>query len=83
MQSVDVKALVQQAVGGEWEAFSARHPALSRAVDQRLFVELYTRNLRAEPEFLEAMKQVEMEGLAHSVMQELTVRVVTGWLRAI
>lgn len=83
MQSVDVKALVQTAVGGEWKTFCERHPALSRAVDQRMIVEMYARDLRATPEFLEAMKQVEMEGLAHSVLQELAVQVVRGWIRVL
>ena len=83
MQSIDVRALVEKAVGGEWKGFCERHPALSRAVDQRLIIEQYAQDLRGTPEFLEAMKQLEMQGLAHSVLEELAVSVVRGWLRVL
>ncbi len=83
MNRVDVKQMVQRAVGGEWEAFRQHHPALAEVVDQTLLVEQCMQNLSATPEFLEACRQVEVQGLAHGVLQELVVKLVRRWVRAL
>lgn len=83
MNRVDVREVVERAVGGEWDAFCRRHPALSRAVDQRLMIEQCVASVRQDPEFAEALREVEMAGLAHSVLQEMVVKLVRGWMRVL
>lgn len=81
MNRVDVKAIVERAVGGEWQAFAARHPALSQAIDRELLVEQCLASVRHEPEFVEAVRQVQAMGLAHEVLQDLALKLVRGVLR--
>jgi len=81
MKQVDLKRLVELAVGAEWSAFEIRHPSLARALDRRILIEQYAQSLRERPEFVEAMRQVEAAGLAHEVLQEDVGRVVRRLLR--
>lgn len=81
MNRIDVREIVEQAVGGEWEAFCRRHPALSQAVDRRLIIEQCLANMRQEPEFVETVREVELAGLAQGVLQDLVLKLVRGWMR--
>ena len=59
---IDVKQMVREAVGGEWDGFCVRHPRLSRMVSRELMVERCLEDLRESEEFEQALAQVEMAG---------------------
>ena len=80
MGSVEIKAIVRDALNVQWDSFAARHPALAAAIDQELLAETCMRDLRDDAEFQEATRALETAPLFAPIVQETIARIVKAWL---
>lgn len=83
MSSIDLKNIVADALGAQWDGFCTRHPNLSRVIDRDIMIEQYTHDLRSDPEFSQAMRQVESAGLSNQSLQDLAGKIIGLWLKLI
>lgn len=83
MRSVDLKEQIRQVLNVEWAGFAERHPRLAEAIDQQLLIEQCQQRLWEDPQYAEAMAQVQTHGLAIGALQDVLRDVVRGLLRAL
>jgi hypothetical protein len=80
MTAIDLKGLVAQAVGKEWETFAAAHPNLARVLDETLLVEEVTTQLWQDPEYQKSLANAELVGQTAERVTELVKRLMGKWL---
>lgn len=83
MLEINLKEIVQQAVGKEWQAFAADHPNLARVLDETLLVQEVTKHLQDDPEYQKALAEAEIAGQAAQKITELARELVGKWLNGI
>lgn len=80
MKTINVKQLVQQAVGQEWPAFVAAHPNLAAILDETLLVEEATAKLSDDPAYQRALADAQAAGQSAQVIADLVQRFVKRWM---
>jgi hypothetical protein len=76
----ELRQMISQSLGQQWETFREHHPMLATVIDQDVATEQCMRDLREDPQLQEALRQVEMAGLAQEVLQGLVVSLVKKWM---
>jgi hypothetical protein len=57
----DLRTLIIERINLRWSDWAGRHPNLARAIDRTLLVESTVDLLRDDPEFIQAMREANLD----------------------